>query len=188
MPLPLHVFEPRYRQLVADALEGDRLIGMTLLCPGWEADYGGRPTVYPLGCAGRIEQCETLEDGRFNIVLKGLFRFRIVREEEGKPYRTALIEPVPDSLGDEMALEGARHRVMEAIGQGTGGPSVVVIQPELPHDVFANALCQSLDLAPVERQWLLECHTILERYLRLASILEFRALEQAHGRRGAPSA
>jgi Lon protease-like protein len=188
MPLPLHIFEPRYRQMVKDALDGSRLIGMTLLRPGWEADYEGRPAVYPSGCAGRIEQCEALVDGRFNIVLKGLFRFKIKDETEGRPYRTALYEASPEALGDPEALDRAREKVVGAIGQGFGGASVVVIQPELSHDVFANALCQSLDLTPVERQCLLDCDTILDRYTSLSSILEFRALEQAQGRRGAPSA
>jgi Lon protease-like protein len=187
MPLPLHIFEPRYRQMVRDVLAGNRLIGMALLRPGWEGDYEGRPAVYPAGCAGRVEQSESLEDGRFNIVLKGVFRFRVRGEREGKPYRTAVVEPLPESLGDQAALDAARARVVRAIGEGFGS-SVVVIQPELPHDLFANALSQSLDLAPVERQCLLDCDTIVERYTSLASILEFRALEQAHGRRGAPSA
>ena len=52
--LPLHIFEPRYRAMVADALKGDRLIGMVLLRPGWESDYEGRPPVFPTGCAGLI--------------------------------------------------------------------------------------------------------------------------------------
>ena len=79
--LPLHVFEPRYREMVADALNSDRLIGMALLRPGWEADYDGRPAVYPVGCSGVITHVERLADGRYNIVLRGLDRFRIVDED-----------------------------------------------------------------------------------------------------------
>ena len=70
--LPLHIFEPRYREMVADALQGDRIIGMVLLRPGWEPDYDGRPAIYPIGCAGVITNAERLPDGRFNIVLRGM--------------------------------------------------------------------------------------------------------------------
>ena len=80
--LPLHIFEPRYRAMVADALAGDRIIGMVLLQPGFEADYEGRPPVYPVGCAGVITHSEPLPDGRFNIVLRGLEKFRITGEDE----------------------------------------------------------------------------------------------------------
>ena len=66
--LPLHIFEPRYRDMVADALDGDRIIGMALLRPGWEANYEGRPPIYPVGCAGLITHSERLPDGRYNIV------------------------------------------------------------------------------------------------------------------------
>src|ERR671922_1672133 len=85
--LPLHIFEPRYRQMVADALDGDRIIGMVLLRPGWEGNYEGRPPVYPIGCAGLITHAERLPDGRYDIVLQGLEKFRILAEDEGRPYR-----------------------------------------------------------------------------------------------------
>jgi Lon protease-like protein len=189
MPLPLHVFEPRYRQMVEDVLGGDRIIGMTLLKPGWEGDYYGRPSIYSWGCAGRVEQWEALPDGRFNILLKGFERFHIVEERDGKPYRCAAIQGVTDPLGEPAALEEARKKVMAVIGRASDGPAVLVMQPELPHDVFVNALCQSLELTPVERQSLLEATSVLERYGRLASILEFRTLEQrAHGGRVPPVA
>ena len=77
--LPLHVFEPRYREMVRDALDDDRIIGMTLLKPGFEAEYEARPPIYTIGCAGLITHAEPLADGRFNIVLQGLERFRVHR-------------------------------------------------------------------------------------------------------------
>ena len=81
---PLHIFEPRYRAMVADALQGDRIIGMVLLRPGYEADYEGRPPVYPIGCAGVITQSQELPDGRYNIMLRGLVKFRITGEDRVK--------------------------------------------------------------------------------------------------------
>jgi Lon protease-like protein len=92
--LPLHIFEPRYRDMVADALSADRLIGMVLLRPGWESDYEGRPPVYRTGCSGVITHAERLPDGRYNIVLRGLERFGILDEDHGCSYRRALIEPL----------------------------------------------------------------------------------------------
>src|SRR4249919_2047953 len=79
--LPLHIFEPRYREMVADALAGDRVIGMVLLRPGYEHDYDGHPSVYSVGCSGVITHCERLTDGRYNLILRGLERFRILDED-----------------------------------------------------------------------------------------------------------
>src|SRR5262245_52740264 len=73
---PLHIFEPRYRQLMADALADDRLITMALLRPGWEQDYHKSPPLYPVACVGRIAQEQRLPDGRFNLLLQGLCRAR----------------------------------------------------------------------------------------------------------------
>src|SRR5512133_2398532 len=73
--LPLHVFEPRYRQMVADAMAGDERIGMILLESGWESNYYGAPSVHPVGTCGQIESLVALEDGRYNLILNGEARF-----------------------------------------------------------------------------------------------------------------
>jgi len=90
--LPLHVFEPRYRKMVADCLAGDRWMAVVALRPGWERDYEGRPPVYDVAAAGEILQAEALPDGRFNILLDGRFRVRIEGEASpgDLPYRVAL--------------------------------------------------------------------------------------------------
>jgi Lon protease-like protein len=180
MALPLHVFEPRYRKMVVDALKGHKTIGMTLLKPGWEAEYQGRPAVYAAGCAGLLEQCDALADGRFNIVLRGTARFRILEEHAGEPYRLASVEPLEDVIGDEALVKAARKKLLTVIARAADGPAVLVTQPELPDDVFVNALCQSMDLSPVERQSLLSCDSILARYERLLEILEFKILESSY--------
>jgi Lon protease-like protein len=181
MPLPLHVFEPRYRKMVRDALGSHRTIGMILLRPGWEPDYEGRPPIYEIGCAGVLERCDPLADGRFNILLRGVARFRVLSERAGEPYRIASIAPLADATGDPAALEPLRARLLKAVGRATDGPAVLVTQPGVPHADFVNALCQSLALEPVERQSLLDCASIAERCERLIEILEWKALEQAHG-------
>ncbi|HET7292861.1 MAG TPA: LON peptidase substrate-binding domain-containing protein [Vicinamibacteria bacterium] len=184
MPLALHVFEPRYRRMVADAASGSRIIGMVLLKPGFEADYDGRPPIYPTGCAGRMDRCDPLPDGRFNIVLRGLRRFRVLREHDRKPYRIATVLGLDDPAGDAKALVAARPRLLAAIGRASDGPAVLVMQNELPAEAFVNALCQSLDLEPLERQSLLDCETVSERCERLIEILEWKAAAQSHGSRG----
>lgn len=96
---PLHIFEPRYRQLMADALQDDRLIALATLKPGWEEQYYERPRIHSVLCIGRIIKEERLPDGRFNLLLFGLRRARIIEElPSDKLYRTAdvrLLEDVP---------------------------------------------------------------------------------------------
>src|SRR5262249_32122121 len=90
---PLHLFEPRYRRLTADALAGNRLLALVLLKDGWEEDYEGRPTIEPVACLGRIVADQLLEDGRYNLLVRGMRRIRIRKEiETGKAYRSAEVE------------------------------------------------------------------------------------------------
>src|SRR5271157_1550457 len=87
---PLHIFEPRYRCLLEDALASDQLVAMALLAPGWESDYEGRPTLCPMACLGRVTTYHRLEDGAYNLLLLGLQRVRLAREIEPRlPYREA---------------------------------------------------------------------------------------------------
>src|SRR5580765_2760798 len=115
--LPLHIFEPRYREMIADALESDRMIGMVLLRPGWQRDYEGRPPVYPIGCSGVITHVERLADGRYNIVLRGLERFRILQEDDSRSYRRAVVEPVPEGAGsgDDLAAVRRQRSKLESL-------------------------------------------------------------------------
>jgi uncharacterized protein len=76
----LHIFEPRYREMLEDALAGDQLIAMARLQPGWEQDYEGRPPIFPVVCIGRVAAHAKLNDGRYNILLHGMKRASIVRE------------------------------------------------------------------------------------------------------------
>jgi len=79
MPLPLHIFEPRYRAMVRDAVRGARLIGMVLLREDWEREYVGAPAVFGMGTVGELVRSDELPDGRFNIVLRGVREFVIHR-------------------------------------------------------------------------------------------------------------
>jgi Lon protease-like protein len=176
MPVPLHVFEPRYRKMVADVRAGHDTIGMVLLKPGWEPIYYGRPPVFAIGCAGRVEQCEALADGRYNLVLRGVARFEILEEHGSEPYRVASVRPRPETC-DTADLEAVRIKLTSALHP----QDAVALEGQLPPDLFINALSQSVDLTPLERQALLDCHDLGARGRRLIELLAFKRLESQAG-------
>ena len=186
--LPLHVFEPRYRQMVADALEGDRIIGMTLLRPGWERDYEGRPAIYPIGCAGLITFVERHKDGRYNIVLRGLEKFRVIEEDTTivRPYRVANIDSIDESVesmsDDERGAMRLARRRLEAllVPQPEGRGAEPKVPPSMPDEDLVNALAQYLELEPVEKQALLERDTLLARCHSLIELLEMKVMVAQH--------
>src|SRR5262245_40726916 len=88
VPLPLHIFEPRYRDMVRDTPAGERsLIGMVLLRGDWRKEYYQNPEVFAVGCAGRVMSVQPLPDGRYNILLHGLREFVIENEVRERSYR-----------------------------------------------------------------------------------------------------
>jgi uncharacterized protein len=90
---PVHIFEPRYRDMLEDALAGDRLVTMALLAPGWENNYEGRPPLYPIACLGRITSYFRLADGTYNVLLLGLRRVKLLYELKSKHrFREAQVE------------------------------------------------------------------------------------------------
>jgi Lon protease-like protein len=175
--LPLHVFEPRYREMVRDSLASDRIIGMTLLKPGHDDEYDARPPIYDVGCAGLITHHERLGDGRYNIVLRGLGRFRVHREDHSRSYRLAHVESLADPLPDEdrETLHDERRRLETLlVPLVEGGESQ--IPPNLPDDHLVNALAQYLDLEAIERQALLEHDGLLPRCRSLIELIEMKLL------------
>lgn len=111
--LPLHIFEDRYKTMTADVLAGDRLIAMALLKPGWEKNYYARPAVEPVVCVGQILTWEKLPDGKYNFLLQGRSRARIVRERAEGVYRVASLELVDETSAMEIDLEESRGRLRE---------------------------------------------------------------------------
>jgi len=163
--LPLHIFEPRYRAMVADALEGDRTIGMAMLKPGWESREEPLP-IYPIGGAGGIVDSEELPDGRYNIVLEGRFRYRILEEAEAKPYRSARVEEVPTGRFPTVREAARVSRLATRLFRKV---SLAMELPPLPREALsserlASELALRLRYTPEELQELLETDSLAARF------------------------
>src|SRR5437867_7484674 len=178
--LPLHVFESRYREMVADAVASDRMIGMVLLRPGWEHDYEGRPPVYSIGCSGVITHVERLADGRYNIVLRGLERFRILAEDHARTYRRATVDAlIEDAVSNEDRADVRRQRAkletLLAPATHKAGHEIKIPSAMSDEDLV-NALAQYLDLEPLEKQALLERQGLRARAESLVELLEMKMI------------
>ena len=163
--LPLHIFEPRYRAMVADALAGDRTIGMAMLYPGWESG-GDDPRIYDIGGAGEIVESEQLEDGRYNIVLEGRFRYRVVQEAPADPYRVAHVEEIASVPFADPEQE---RRIMRAAAALFGSVAQDLELPPLPEEDFsperlASEIALRLRYTPPELQALLETDSVASRF------------------------
>jgi uncharacterized protein len=178
--LPLHIFEPRYRAMVDDALEGERLIGMVMLRPGWEIAYERAPAVYPVGCAGFITHADRLPDGRYNIMLRGLEKFRVVQErparEGAQMYRLARVESIVETAEHRGAstLGDARTRLERLIAKRLQRSTDETIPKDIADEDLVHAIAQHLE--PLEKQALLECDGLLQRCHTLIELIEMRMM------------
>ena len=160
----LHVFEPRYRQMTADALADDGLIAPVLLQPGWENEYEDCPAVAAVACLARIVQHEHLPDGRYNLRVRGLARLKLIEEvRTDQPYRTARGEPMPDVVPADLGrLTALRRRLANVILPqfDEGGPAQRHLRELFEGDLALGPLCDMLAFAlpvPVElKQQLLD--------------------------------
>lgn len=172
--LPLHVFEPRYRQLVSDAIAAGEPIGMVLLRPGWEDHYYGNPPIHAIGTLGTIEQLVQLEDGRYTLLLAGVTRYRIVAEDEPVVYRTARVVAHPETAPAPMDAWAQRawlvelaHRYLEMLPGQVEVPELATATLES----LVSALVMSLNLDMAAKQELLELDAIVTRCEKVGSIL-----------------
>jgi len=178
--LPLHIFEARYREMVSDAIAGDRMIGMVLLRPGWEHEYEGRPPVYQIGSSGVITHFERLSDGRYNIILRGLERFRILEEDASRTYRRAIVERLADDglrSDDRTVIRHLREKLEALLAPAVSKVGAEVMNASAMGDEdLINALAQYLDLEPLEKQALLERGCLRSRAESLVELLEMKIL------------
>ncbi len=184
-PLPLHVFEPRYRQMIEDTLKGDRLLAVVLLAPGWEPHYHSFPPLYPIATVGRIIHEQRMEDGRWNILLRGLARVRLETEiPSGTPYRTFSARILEDKEGAgtthlETDLATLRHLFLQAVSfKGEEGEKAasLLTSPGSPGSV-TDRLAAVLPLSPQDKQRVLEC---LDVPLRVRTLIDLLAEEVDH--------
>lgn len=180
VPLPLHVFEPRYREMVRVVSQGaDRIIGMVLLRGDWRKDYYENPEVFPVGCAGRMLSVEPLADGRSNILLQGVREFAITKENHDLPFRRATVS-WRTPTGDELD-SAVRHRIRDLVTRFLGDrePKVarkLLDDASVPNEILVNFLCYALDFSPLEKQALLDTGSLAQRAARLCEVVQF-ALE-----------
>lgn len=174
MHLPLHIFEPRYRALVGDALARDRRIGM--IQPRGPARDPKGPPLFDVGCVGKIADVEALDDGRYNIVLEGLSRFRIVRElDVTTSFRQveAVLEPTPVgeilNLGERAALEAESRRFADIHGYAVDWEGVA----RLDDESLVNGIAQIAPFDPASKQALLEAASLSDRAELIVQLMTF---------------
>jgi Lon protease-like protein len=175
---PLHIFEPRYRDMLEDALAGDRLITMALLAPGWENDYEGRPPVYSTACLGRITTHFRLEDGTYNVLLLGLHRVKLLDELEPKRrYREARVEICEDyyPASHSEQYDQLQKRLREAfikilpILPEAQDQLDQLIESDVPLGMLADVISYMIDIKLEKKQTLL---TEYDVYRRTEMLLE----------------
>lgn len=181
--MPLNVFEPRYRHLVEDSLENERLIGMVqprvpaLDAYGPVAGQPDCPQLYDVGCIGRVEECEPQPDGRYVILLRGECRFRAERE---LPLYRGYRRVIADMAGFREDLETENHEIDAALLSSTaigfsekhGLEFDRDILESLPPWRLLHALCAALPFEPAEKQALLEAEDLAARQDRLLALMD----------------
>ena len=176
--LPLHIFEPRYREMVHDTCSEGHCIGMALLKDGWEEQFDEAPPIYPIGCVGRIISSHTLADGRFNIVLQGLHRCAFEEQAVSTPYRQARI--ILHSQHGNSSLNVETRITLEQVtqeyltGKNAHELCQVIASGKLTDSILVHNLSAGLDLSPVEKQFLLESNHLIQQARRLIDLIRFK--------------
>ncbi|MCH8055344.1 MAG: LON peptidase substrate-binding domain-containing protein [Deltaproteobacteria bacterium] len=181
--LPLHIFEPRYRKMVKDAMANKRLIGMAVLRGGWEKSYSGNPDIYPVGCVGEIVSVTPLPDGRDNIVLYGVREYEIQEHIlDQTPYRQAKVLFREEPKASEQVFPVSMKReILDLVPQIIEEESDLVKilrDPSLNEETWLNLCCFSLDVSILEKQSLLEAKSLEERATYLLNVLHFKVVEK----------
>ena len=181
--VPLHIFEPRYREMVQAAAASHRMVGMVLLKEGWEADYEGAPAIFAMGCVGRMMNVQRLSDGRSNILLQGLRRFEIQHEVGAESYRQGRIV-LKDLFQPDAALPTEIRREIVKVVAGLirnredGVTLSAMLKQPIHDDVLVQNLSFALDFTPLEKQFLLESDSLIQQGRRLLDLLHFKLHER----------
>jgi hypothetical protein len=187
LSVPLHIFEPRYREMIADVAHTHAIIGMTLLKSDRQRDQRAGTDIFEVGCAGKIGGLTKLADGRYNLVLEGIGEFRIVREIRDRSYRQAEVNWCavrPGALDcDDETMDALREMLFSYLGEAAHEAwHAIVEQRGLRGAALINFLCFHLDVAPLEKQTMLEALT--HRVDCLLDVLTFKLEERKRGPAG----
>ena len=181
--LPLHIFEPRYREMVRDAQATNRLIGMVLLKEDWEDEYDRNPPIHEIGCIGRMLYVQPFDDGRFNIVLFGLTKIRVKDQLFDQRYRQGWVESFGEFTGPQKLAPALLTEVIGQVRQygrlrGWQQQIESVLDLKLDDERLINLLSAELDFTPIEKQFLLESNDLLIQTKRLLDLLGFTIQER----------
>jgi uncharacterized protein len=162
-PMPLYIFEEKYRMMIREALAGNRELVIALLRSGYESSYAGISAVHNIACLGRIETYEELEDGKYNIVVVGIHRVRLLREVQHSPYRLVEVETLEEETQGERSPESIqRHNHLGGLFArftelATGvKQQVLELMPQMDFESLVNMVAMTLNLPIEQKQSLLE--------------------------------
>jgi Lon protease-like protein len=178
-PMPLYIFEERYRTMVREVVAGSGELVIALMREGLEFKQTGISAVYSIACLAKIETCEELEDGKFNIVVIGLQRVRLVRIVRNSPYRLVEVEVLNNAAYSERSDEivrrqnhlGALFSQFTELATGTQ-PQAVELMPQLDFESLVNMVAMTLNLSMEQKQALLEIDALPLRCDMLIPILQ----------------
>ncbi len=173
--LPLHIFEPRYKQMIADALQGDRQIGMALLHPGWESQSSQDAKVFSTGGLGLISEYKDLEEGKYDLLLSGRCRYKIIEFIQETPYRIARVKPLSEVMPNRLETTDMSTELAlsfrELNEEGTYPDLGIDVLEELDFPTLLNSICSSLNLSVYDKQQLLEMDSLKLRSTTILGIL-----------------
>jgi uncharacterized protein len=178
-PVPLYVFEEKYRTMIREVIEGNKELVIALLKPGLESGHSGISVVHPVACLGRIETHEELEDGKYNIVVVGVQRVRIIREVQHTPYQMVEVESIEDpeygALTEDLMVNhnllGELFAKFTELATGAN-QHALDLMPQLDFESLVNMVAMTLNLAIEQKQTLLEIDDLSERCDMLVPILQ----------------
>lgn len=175
--MPLHIFEPRYREMLDDALGSERLVVLALLKPGWEEDYYGTPALHAVACVGKIASAQKLPDGRSYVTLSGVTRVRLLEEVPGLAYRRVRVEALADRR-EWLETPDAVRLIPELLVRFQALPTPQRLQPGSDWkpepaglEMVLNSMCMLFPGEGPERQELLEMDDLEARYRRLDELV-----------------
>jgi Lon protease-like protein len=178
MPLPLHIFEPRYREMIADCLRDEIGFGVVLIREGDEVGAPAEP--YNVGTVARILDVKRLQDGRMNLVTMGVVRFRLIQTHSEHPYLSGDVERWEDDMGDLAALPRATHvahqlfieYMADLLELANSEPAAKQLVAPLDPQVLSYTIATNLQISNEEKQTLLEMDTVEARLRHQITILE----------------